>query len=245
MAPPPHLLVIRHAPWEGPHRIGDAFADVPCQVVDVLEGDRLPDPATVAGAVVMGGPMSISDTSRHPDLARERAWIERALSQELPLLGVCLGSQLIADVLGAPVAPAPGPEIGWAPVTVVVDDDPLVGPLAPHTAVLHWHGEQFDVPPGAMLLARSEQTACQAFRHGSAWGLLFHAEADAALVERWLAEPAMAAEARAAMGLDSAELLRQGARRAEPELLRRSTRGFGAFAALVGERHGVHAVEGS
>ena len=234
--PDRHVVVVRHVAWEGPHRIAEVLADVPQQVVDVLDGQPLPGPKALAGAVVMGGPMSVNDTDRYPDLQREKEWIERALGEEVPLLGVCLGAQMIADVLGAPVAPGPAPEIGWAPVTVVALDDPVVGPLTPKTPVLHWHGEQFDVPPDSTLLARSELTACQAFRHRSAWGLLFHAEADAALVDRWLVEPTMAREARAALGPSYAEVLREGARSAEAELIDRSTVGLGSFAALVRSR---------
>ncbi len=227
---------MRHVPWEGPHRIGQVLADVRQQIVDVLDGHPLPDPTTLAGAVVMGGPMSVNDTHRHPDLQREKEWIERALGEGVPVLGVCLGAQMIADVLGAPVAAGPAQEIGWGPVTVVAVDDPLVGPLAPQTPVLHWHGEQFDIPPGAKLLARSERTPCQAFRHGCAWGLLFHAEADGGLVDRWLAEPTMARQARAALGPSYADVLRKGARAAEAELVDRSTAGLGSFAALVRSR---------
>lgn len=230
------LLVVRHVPWEGPHRIAEALGDVPQRSVDVLEGQPLPDPSTLAGAVVMGGPMSTNDTDRYPDLAREKAWIEQALFHELPLLGVCLGSQLIADVLGANVTPAPAAEIGWGPVNVLAADDPLVGPLAPQTDVLHWHGEQFDIPTGARLLARSEQTACQAFRHGCAWGLLFHLEADEPLITRWLSVPSMADEARGALGPSCAETLRAGARAAEAKLIERSATAVNGFGQLVRTR---------
>lgn len=231
------VLVVRHVVWEGPHRIAPALADVPRHLVDVLDGQPLPDPTTLAGAVVMGGPMSVNDTERHPDLEREKAWIDQALFHELPLLGVCLGSQLIAAVLGATVAPAPGPEIGWAPVTITAAEDPVLGPLAPQTSVLHWHAEQFDTPPGAALLARSEQTPCQAFRHGAAWGLLFHLEADDELTSQWLAVDTMADEALRALGPSYAQTLHAGARKAEPQLLERSAAALDAFAGLVRARH--------
>jgi GMP synthase (glutamine-hydrolysing) len=230
------LVIVRHVPWEGPHRIAAALADVPQRRVDVLRGQSLPDPSTLAGAVLMGGPMSVNDTARYPDLAREKAWIAEALSDQLPLLGVCLGSQLIADVLGAEIVPARAPEIGWAPVTIVAPDDPLVGPLAPRSTVLHWHGEQFDTPPGATLLATSDLTACQAFRSGAAWGLLFHLEADERLTDRWLAEDAMADDARRALGPSYAEQLRAGARAAAPALVERSSAALRSFADLVRER---------
>ncbi len=125
------------------------------------------------------------------------------------------------------------PEIGFAPVEILDDGDPLVGPLAPSTTALHWHGDVFDLPPGATPLARSIQTELQGFRLGSAWGLLFHPEADAALVDEWLAVPEMAAEATAALGPDATETLRAQARRHQTELIRCSTSTFRAFADLV------------
>jgi GMP synthase (glutamine-hydrolysing) len=219
--------------WEGPHRIAQALAGVPTQIVHVLENEPLPDPSALSGAVVMGGPMSVNDTARYPDLAREKTWIERALADGLPLLGVCLGSQLIAEVLGAHVRRAARPELGWSPVTVTASDDPVAGPLAPRTTVLHWHGEEFDVPPGAQRLAFSEQTGGQGFRHGSAWGLLFHMEADSNLVEHWLSVDEMATEARRVLGPQYGELLRDGARHVEKELVGRSRSGLDAFAGYV------------
>jgi GMP synthase (glutamine-hydrolysing) len=227
------LLVVRHVPWEGPHTILDAFEGVPVRLVDSLDGDEpLPSVEDVRGAIFMGGPMSVNDVDRHPRLAEEVEWLRAAVAAELPLLGICLGSQLLARALGAEVFPAPAKEIGFAPVEILAADDPVVGPLAPTTPVLHWHGELFDLPPGATPLARSALTAVQAFRAGPcAWGLLFHAEADGALVERWLAEPTMADEARDALGPDYAELLRDGAALVDPETGRRA---FEAFARRCG-----------
>lgn len=225
------LLVVRHVPWEGPRTILDAFGGVPVTIVDSLEGDApLPPVEAVRGAVFMGGPMSADDTDRHPRLAEEVDWLRAAVAAELPVLGVCLGSQLLARALGAEMRPGPAKEIGFAPVEVLDADDPLVGPLAPATTVLHWHGEVFDLPPGATALARSALTEVQAFRAGpAAWGLLFHAEADAALVDRWLAEPTMAAEARETLGPDYAQRLRAATAELDPTPGRRA---FAAFAEL-------------
>lgn len=109
----------------------------------------------------------------------------------------------------------------------------MLGALAPRSTVLHWHGETFDVPPGAAVLARSRHTSCQAFRAGSsAWGLLFHAEADARLVDRWLDEPAMAAEALEVLGPEAGNQLRRDVGRARGTLLDASASMFRAFASL-------------
>ena len=226
------LLVIRHVPWEGPHRILDAFAGIPGVEVDALApGATLPALNDVRGAVIMGGPMSVNDRARHPGLDAEVAWIGQALAADLPMLGICLGSQLIARAAGAPVTPGPRKEIGWLPVEIADPRDPIVGPLASMTVALHWHGEAFPLPDGATALARSAITPVQAYRLGSAWGVLFHPEADEALVDSWLAEPSMHAEAIEALGPDADAALRLGAKRHAPELIARSTQGFAAFAA--------------
>jgi GMP synthase (glutamine-hydrolysing) len=206
------LLVVRHVLWEGPHRILRAFEDVDVVTLDVLENaEPLPAPDAVRGAVFMGGPMSVNDVDRHPRLAEEIAWLGGAIEGGLPVLGVCLGSQLIARALGATVRPSRVKELGFATVDVLDDGDPVVGALPRGATVLHWHGEVFDLPPGANLLARSAFAEVQAFRDRRAWGLLFHAEADAALVEAWLQEPTMAREAHAALGDGYADELRRGA----------------------------------
>lgn len=231
----PVLLTIQHVPWEGPHRIADACGELDVRRVAPLEGDALPDHAEVAGALVMGGPMNVDDIDRYPALGEEREWLAEGLRCDLPLLGVCLGAQLLAQALGAEVRPGEGPEVGFAEVEVHDPADPILGGLAPSSTVLHWHGDVFDLPPGAQSLATSAKTEHQAFRAGNAWGVLFHAEADAALVETWLREPTMAEEARQAIGEDATGDLPRRAGQIEPDLIARSQPGFEAFARLVAE----------
>ncbi len=229
----PTLLVIQHVPWEGPHRILDACGGLAERTVKPLAGQALPDHDEVAGAVVMGGPMSVDDTERHPALATEREWLAEALRREMPLLGICLGAQLLVRALGAEVRPGKSPELGFAPVEILDPEDPLLGGLTPSTTVLHWHGDVFDLPDGARHLARSAQTEVQAFRKGNAWGVLFHPEADFALLEAWLAVPEMIAEARKAIGDDGTAALPAEAEAAEGELVERTAPGLRAFAELV------------
>lgn len=229
----PTLLAIQHVPWETPHRILDACGSLAVHTVKPLAGQALPDHDEVAGAVVMGGPMNVDEVERHPPLALEREWLAEALRRELPLLGICLGAQLLARALGAEVRPGEGPELGFAPVEILDPDDPVLGALAPSTTVLHWHGDIFDLPEGARPLARSTQTEHQAFRHGNAWGVLFHPEADLALVEAWLAVPEMVREVREAVGDEATAGLPAEAEAAEAELIERTTPGLHAFAALV------------
>ena len=232
----PTLLAIQHVPWEGPHRILDACGALHVRTVKPLAGQELPPHAEVAGAVVMGGPMNVDEVERFPALAAEREWLAEAVRRELPVLGICLGAQLLARALGAEVRPGDGPEIGFAPVEVADADDPVLSGLAPSTEVLHWHGDVFDLPDGAQPLASSAMTEHQAFRLGNAWGALFHPEADFALVEAWLAVPEMIEEAVAALGNEGVHALPERASASEPALVERTTPGFEAFAALVAAR---------
>jgi GMP synthase (glutamine-hydrolysing) len=230
---PPILLAIQHASWESPHRIFDACEGLEVRTVEPLSGDRLPDHADLAGALVMGGPMNVDEVERYPGLEAERKWLAEAVRLQMPVLGICLGAQLLARALGGEVRPGKGAEIGFAPAEIHDAADPILGALAPSTTVLHWHGDVFDLPDGAVPLASSAQTALQAFRHGNAWGVLFHPEADAGLVSAWLAEPQMAGEAASALGKGAPAELRRQAKATEADLIVRSSPGFEAFASLV------------
>lgn len=229
----PTLLAIQHVPWEGPHRILDACGGLAVQTVKPLAGQPLPEHAAVDGVVVMGGPMNVDEVDRFPALGAEREWLATAMERELPVLGICLGAQLLARALGAEVSPGERPEIGFAPVEVSDRDDPVLGGLAPGTEVLHWHGDVFELPRGAVALASSELTERQAFRHGNAWGVLFHPEADFALVEAWLAVPEMIDEAVGVLGDAGVHELVERAGAAEATLVERTTPGFAAFAEIV------------
>jgi GMP synthase (glutamine-hydrolysing) len=229
----PTLLAIQHVPWEGPHRILDACDALHVETVKPLAGHPLPAHEEVAGAVVMGGPMNVDEVERFPALAAEREWLAVAAERGMPVLGICLGAQLLARALGAEVRAGEEPEIGFAPVEVSDPGDPLLGGLAPSSEVLHWHGEVFDLPEGAEHLAASERTECQAFRAGNAWGVLFHPEADFALVEAWLAVPEMIDDAVAALGNAGEHALPERAAALEGELIARTAPGFEAFAEIV------------
>ena len=229
----PTLLAIQHVPWETPHRLLDACGALRVQTVKPLAGQELPTHEEVAGAVAMGGPMNVDEVERFPGLAAEREWLAEAARRELPLLGICLGAQLLARALGAEVRRGERKELGFAPVEVLDATDPVLGGLAPGAEVLHWHGDVFGLPDGARPLARSAATAYQAFRHGNAWGVLFHPEADLALVEAWLEQPPMIAEALAAIGERGVHELPERAAALEDELTARTQPGFEAFAALV------------
>lgn len=232
---PGHVLVLQHAPWERAGLIGRALGDLPVATRTVLDdpAPQLPPVGELAGLVVMGGPMGADDDAAHPGLPAERRLLAAAVDAQVPVLGVCLGMQLLARALGATVHPGHGTEIGVAPVEVL-GPDPVLDPLGAHPDVLHWHSDAVDLPAGATLLARSPVTPVQAFRAGSALGLQFHIEVDAGLWADWLAERAVRADL-ARHGVDVARL-RADAHAALPDLARAARAGLGAFAAQVRAR---------
>lgn len=144
------------------------------------------------GLIVLGGPMNVEDQAHRPHLRVELEAIEQALAQGKPVLGICLGAQLLAHVLGAPVRRQDRGEIGWydLDVTEAGRNDSVVGALGGRAPVFQWHRYTFDLPHGASHLARTATCENQAFRHaGNAYGFQFHLEADAALIGRWLGLP--------------------------------------------------------
>jgi GMP synthase (glutamine-hydrolysing) len=160
--------------------------------VRLFAGDSVPDDCHDARALIfLGGPMSVNDEARYPYLAREKATIRSALDAHTPVLGVCLGAQLLAAAAGARVFPADHPEIGWKSVSLTPEGrrDRVLAGLGKLASVFHWHGETFDLPAGAIHLAFSASTTNQAFRLGrSAYGLQFHLEVDPAMIAAWLRE---------------------------------------------------------
>jgi GMP synthase (glutamine-hydrolysing) len=157
--------------------------------------------------VVLGGPIGVYDEGVYPFLTAEFDFVRRRLDAQQPLLGVCLGAQIIAHVLGAVVKPMGVKEIGFSPLTLT--EAGKASPLARlgTVPVLHWHGDQFEIPPGAARLASTEICANQGFAFGpGVLALQFHVEADPAEIERWLV--GHACELSAA-GVDLTALRRQ------------------------------------
>jgi GMP synthase-like glutamine amidotransferase len=139
-------------------------------------------------AMVFGGSMNVHEVDGHPWLADERAFIGQLLGAHVPVLGVCLGSQLLAAVAGADVTRAPEPEIGWYEVekTPEAEGDPLLGALPPRFMAFQWHSYRFALPPGAVALGWSP-VCLQAYRLGElAWGIQFHAEVTREICAVWI-----------------------------------------------------------
>lgn len=182
------VLVVQHVTSEGPGLVGTLLAEASVPTRLLRPDEAIPEDAlaSASGLVVLGGPMGVYEADAYPRLVHEQALLRDAMARELPVVGICLGSQLLAASLGARVAPSGRKELGWLDVMLEADaeTDPLFCGLPARFEALHWHGDVFELPVGARWLARSAMTAHQAFAVGTAWGLLFHLEAGRAEVER-------------------------------------------------------------
>jgi GMP synthase-like glutamine amidotransferase len=197
------LHVLQHHPREGPEHIGSVAQSLGLELVvhELDAGQPVPEELTPADLlVVMGGSMGVGDIGdpRWPFLAGEVDLLGRLLRSERPVLGVCLGAQLMAHAAGARVYPLTvgdppvlHREVGWGPVEFVrtAEEQPVLRGLHQAEVVLHWHGDTFDLPPGATLLASTLDCPHQMFRLGPrAFGIQFHVEVTAELVETWVEE---------------------------------------------------------
>jgi GMP synthase-like glutamine amidotransferase len=186
---------LQHVPFEGLGGIEAWVKERGHQLARtrLFAGDPLPAPAAFDWLIVMGGPMGTCDEALYPWLLEEKRCIRAAIDAGRIVLGICLGSQLIANALGAQVYPGPEKEIGWLPIrkTDAGRRHPLLAAMPDEFTVFHWHGDTFDLPEGAELLASSEGCRHQAFiSNGRVVGLQFHFEATPEGVEQMLAEGA-------------------------------------------------------
>jgi len=199
-------IVLQHTPHEGPERIAMLLGTrgIRCETIPLHAGAPVPDDvAPDQLLVVMGGPMGVGDagSARYPFLAPEIALLRRLLARDAPVLGICLGSQLLAAAAGARVYPNSGPgpdgqpaparEVGWGPVDLIgADRERALAGLPAQPLVVHWHGDTYDLPAGAVHLASTPICRHQAFRIGRAFGLQFHPELERETIAVWVREDA-------------------------------------------------------
>ncbi len=186
-------LAIVHQPDAGPGVFGETARRCGWELLEwpIAGGAPAPDAIGNCDAVmVFGGAVNADQEAVHPWLSNEKQMLAALLERGMPLLGVCLGAQLLAEAAGAPARRAPVPEIGWTEVHVVDagTTDPLIGPLSPQVRAFEWHSYEFPLPGGAVALAQSAN-CLQAFRiGGAAWGIQFHAEVTGADARHWIDE---------------------------------------------------------
>ena len=184
------IYIFRHIDCEGPGYLAEVLdaRGLSYRIVAVDRGEAIPaSPRDAAGLVFMGGPMSANDPL--PWIADELRLIRAAADAAIPLLGHCLGGQLISKALGAEVGPNPVPEIGWHPVTVMesMAAEPWLRALPKTFEAFHWHGETFALPDAATLILRSEFCQNQAYVLGNTLALQCHVEVTAGMVREWAA----------------------------------------------------------
>ena len=212
------ILAIKHIAIEGAGTLETYFRGMGLEFgeINVAAGEALP--ATLEGIealILLGGPMNVYEEKAYPFLKDENALIRKALEKQIPVLGICLGAQLLAKACGAPVTKAARPEIGWYETRLTASGkaDALFAGVPPEFTVFQWHEDTFAVPAGGVLLAEARTCRNQAFRVGNnAYGLQFHVEVTPAMIAAWI--HSYTQDAGSSIGareiLEKARLLQEG-----------------------------------
>jgi GMP synthase (glutamine-hydrolysing) len=188
------ILILKHIDIEGPGTLGEFLKarKEPFKIIELGAGEPLPaDVSEFKAVIVLGGPMNVDEETTHPFLKAENAFIQETLKQEVPYLGICLGSQLLAKAAGAKVTKSPAKEIGWYHVklTGAGKNDPLFKGFREDETIFHWHEDMFEIPSDGQLLATSSGCPHQALKVGrNAYGLQFHVEITDVSIKEWCAE---------------------------------------------------------
>jgi len=185
------VLIFRHIAHEGPGYLGDFLQHrkIPYRMICVDQGESIPDSVEQASALVfMGGPMSVNDPL--PWIADELSLIQQAIANHIPVLGHCLGGQLMAKAMGARVYENPVSEIGWHITEKLTNAESRdwLAMIPGQSEIFHWHGETFDIPVGARPLLQSRFCKNQAFVYRNCLGFQCHIEMTAPLVQKWVEE---------------------------------------------------------
>ncbi len=217
------VLVLQHIACEHPGVFSDVMdeRDVEAVPVELDEGEALPDWREFDAVLAMGGPMGAYEEAGHPWLSAEKALIREAVEDGRPFMGVCLGVQLLASALGAEVKAMEQAEVGLLPVKLTVEGraHPLFAGMPEPLVSLQWHGDTFELPRGATLLASSPAAPHQAFQAGeAAFGIQFHLEVTPEMAREWAKVPAYRESLAGTLGEErGAAFLAEVSRRA-PEL---------------------------
>ena len=198
------VLALQHVWDDPPGYLGEILQEygISCEVVNV-EQDPMPDPTGYQAVVIMGGPQHVYDYAHLPYIEPEKALLRQAVEADIPVLGICLGGQLLASALGAEVRKHDLTELGFVqiPLTEAGRQEPLFAGLPDRYLGFHWHEDVFELPAGALLLASNERAPNQAFRYNTrAYGLQFHIELNTELAMTWLRTPELAREIDETLG---------------------------------------------
>lgn len=237
------LLVFQHVASEPLGHLDPLLRAARCRIRYVNFGREPraePDVRRCDGLVVLGGPMNVDQAHLYPHLRTEIAAIRAAVLAERPVLGICLGGQLLAEAMGGHVHPNPVPEIGWYRLHTrpAAHDDRLFRHFERTPRhVFQWHAYTFRPPPGAVPLAWTRSCRNQAYRLGEhAWGLQFHLEADGPLIERWLSTPGHQSEIERHWNGARVTRIRNATHQHLPQATVLSHRVFGEFVRLISAR---------
>jgi GMP synthase (glutamine-hydrolysing) len=211
------VAVIMHDRSEGPGTIGEYLGakGIEVSLVRLYAGEHLPHGVEgLDGVVSLGGPMNVYEEARYLFLREETVFLTRAISQHVPILGICLGAQMIARACGASVDKASVKELGWDEVTLTArgKQDALFASLPGTLTVFQWHEDTFAVPDGGHLLASSPKCSNQAFRYGSAYGLQFHPEVTPPMLAEWFGSGVEGKEMLGRLEIVESEYVKQALR---------------------------------
>ncbi len=185
------ILFIKHIEIEGPGTLGEFFKETSwkTKIVELDKAGTLPSVDECEAIISLGGPMNVYEEAKYPFLKEEDKLMKKALQEEVPILGICLGAQILAKACGAKVRKADKKEVGWFKVNLTDEGkrDPLFEDMPASLSVFQWHEDTFAIPKGALHLAESQTCLNQAFRFGrNAYGLQFHVEVTPEMLESWI-----------------------------------------------------------